>query len=294
MYSLGEVIGEGSFGKVRLVINKQNQKQYAIKILEKADSQGQPRESLLQNEIDILSDVSHPNILKIFELLQDDLHYFIVCEYIEGGQLFEYMQTKYLKRQQQESSKLSSIDASFESSSSCYLGKLSEREARVIGQQLFCALAYLHEKNVVHRDVKPENILLRHCGPKKLQIKLIDFGFAAYCHCCVSTETEDSEKRHHSQHNNANCKSTKLTEVLGSPLYMAPEIVKKQSYDHKVDVWSAGVVIYAMLSGRLPFFGNRKEQVYASICNDEVPLDSSGWQNKSDEVKDFIRLALAK
>ena len=75
---------------------------------------------------------------------------------------------------------------------------------------------------------------------------------------------------------------------------MAPEIVKKQSYDHKVDVWSAGVVIYAMLSGRLPFFGNRKEQVYASICNDEVPMHSSGWQNKSDEVKDFIRLALAK
>lgn len=75
---------------------------------------------------------------------------------------------------------------------------------------------------------------------------------------------------------------------------MAPEIVKKQSYDHKVDVWSAGVVIYAMLSGRLPFFGNRKDQVYSSICNDDVPMDSSTWQNKSAEVKDFIRLALVK
>ena len=75
---------------------------------------------------------------------------------------------------------------------------------------------------------------------------------------------------------------------------MAPEIVKKQSYDHKVDVWSAGVVIYAMLSGRLPFFGNRKDQVYTSICNDDVLMDSSTWQNKSPEVKDFIRLALVK
>ena len=75
---------------------------------------------------------------------------------------------------------------------------------------------------------------------------------------------------------------------------MAPEIVKKQSYDHTVDVWSAGVVIYAMLSGRLPFFGNRKDQVYSSICNDDVPMDSASWQNKSPEVKDFIRLALAK
>lgn len=141
--------------------------------------------------------------------------------------------------------------------------------------------------------MKPENILLRNCGSKNLQIKLIDFGFAAYCQqSYVSTETDDSEMRQ--LDNAAHCKSTRLTEVLGSPLYMAPEIVKKQSYDHKVDVWSAGVVIYAMLSGRLPFFGNRKEQVYASICNDEVPLHSSCWQNKSEEVKDFIRLALIK
>lgn len=75
---------------------------------------------------------------------------------------------------------------------------------------------------------------------------------------------------------------------------MAPEIVKKQSYDHKVDVWSAGVVIYAMLSGRLPFFGSKKEQVYSAICTDDVPLSSSLWSNKSADVRDFLRLALSK
>lgn len=75
---------------------------------------------------------------------------------------------------------------------------------------------------------------------------------------------------------------------------MAPEIVKKQSYDHKVDVWSAGVVIYAMLSGRLPFFGSKKEQVYAAICDDDVPLSSQLWSHKTNEVKDFLRLALCK
>lgn len=94
-YTFGDVIGEGSFGQVRLVINKQNNKQYAIKIMERSCSKGETRENLLQNEIDILCDVTHPNILEIYELLKDDIHYFIVCEYIEGGQLFEYMQLKY-------------------------------------------------------------------------------------------------------------------------------------------------------------------------------------------------------
>lgn len=181
LYSFGEVIGEGSFGQVRLAVDKQSQEQFAVKIMKKAGAHGQPRKYLLQNEIDILSDVSHPNILQIHELLQDDLHYLIVSEYIEGGQLFEYMQSKHLQRQKLRRPELDSADASFESNSSSYLGKIREKEVRAIAQQLFSALSYLHKKNVVHRDVKPENILLRNAGAKKMQIKLIDFGFAAYC-----------------------------------------------------------------------------------------------------------------
>jgi len=100
-----------------------------------------------------------------------------------------------------------------------------------------------------------------------IHIKLIDFGFAAYCrydeHCDSNRERRyfSNQKSGGKYPNTGPPKkvSKKLKEILGSPLYMAPEIVKKQSYDHKVDVWSAGVVIYAMLSGRLPFFGSKKE-----------------------------------
>jgi serine/threonine protein kinase len=118
----------------------------------------------------------------------------------------------------------------------------------------------------VHRDVKPENILLQFHNSNVHKTKLIDFGFATYCKS-KEVELDDSSKYYSNQNKGGRCPniappkkvSKKLKEVLGSPLYMAPEIVKKQSYDHKVDVWSAGVVIYAMLSGRLPFFGSKKE-----------------------------------
>lgn len=99
LYSFGDVIGEGSFGKVRIAVCKRTKEQFAAKIMKKVSSQGQPRNSLLQNEIDILSNVFHPNIIEIHELLRDDSHYFIISEYIKGGQLFEYMQSKFMKRQ---------------------------------------------------------------------------------------------------------------------------------------------------------------------------------------------------
>lgn len=246
--------------------------------------------------------MEHPNIIEIHELLRDDSHYFIISEYIEGGQLFEYMQSKFLKRQRQESSELQDGDASFESDSSSYLGKLSEPEARMIAMQLFNTLAYLHRKSIVHRDIKPENILLQFHASNWINTKLIDFGFAAYCKVSEA-EFGSNGWLNQNQKSGGRCPNTagppkkvskKLTEVLGSPLYMAPEIVKKQSYDHKVDVWSAGVVLYAMLSGRLPFFGSKKEQVYTAICNDDLPLSSALWTSKSSEVKDFLRLALCK
>merc|ERR1719263_1017641 len=98
----------------------------------------------------------------------------------------------------------------------------------------------MHKKNIVHRDIKPENILIDDI--ENLDIKITDFGFATFF---------DTSK--------------KLDEVLGSPIYMPPEIVKKQLYDSKVDIWSAGVVVFILLTGTPPFVAESKEEVFKQI-----------------------------
>lgn len=98
----------------------------------------------------------------------------------------------------------------------------------------------MHKKNIVHRDIKPENILFENPDRDNLNVKITDFGFAKFF--------DPNEGG--------------LTETLGSPLYMAPEIVKKVQYDTKVDIWSLGVMAYVMLSGRPPFNGKSKDEIF--------------------------------
>ena len=127
----------------------------------------------------------------------------------------------------------------------------------------------MHSNNIVHRDIKPENVLLDKL--ETLEIKLTDFGFATYF----------EEK-------------SKLDEVLGSPIYMPPEIVDRQSYGSKVDIWSAGIVTFIMLSGKPPFLGDSKADVYRAIKIQEPDLHSSEWEHISEQAKDFVRNTLCK
>lgn len=107
----------------------------------------------------------------------------------------------------------------------------------------------MHKKNIAHRDIKPENILLESKDIHKLDIKITDFGFAK----CYDPD-----------------EFTGLEEVLGSPLYMAPEIVKKLKYDCKVDIWSLGILAYIILSGRPPFSGKIKEDIFLQITTQSI------------------------
>jgi calcium-dependent protein kinase len=125
----------------------------------------------------------------------------------------------------------------------------------------------MHSNSIVHRDIKPENILMEKIDT--LDIKLTDFGFATYF-------------------------DKKLDEVLGSPIYMPPEIVDRQLYDQKVDIWSAGVVTYIMLCGKPPFLGDGKAEVYKAIKTQEPDMYCEEWKHVSPEAKDFVQMALNK
>ena len=145
-YTFGKEIGKGSFGQVRLAIHKSTKQLRAIKIIKK----GEVNLENLINEISILSKLSHPAIMQIYEIFEDNLNVYIVSEYCKGGELFDIITQK---------------------------GSFSEKEACIVMKQLISAICYSHQNGIVHRDLKPENILMENDNDD-LSIKLIDWGCA--------------------------------------------------------------------------------------------------------------------
>ena len=145
-YIFGKTIGTGSFGQVRLAIHKATKQTRAVKIIQKSKVDTK----VLFNEINVLSKLSHPNIMQIYEIFYDNTNIYIVSEYCKGGELFEIISTK---------------------------GNFSEKDACVIMKQLMSAICYSHQNNIVHRDLKPENILMDN-DSDDLTIKIIDWGCA--------------------------------------------------------------------------------------------------------------------
>ena len=133
--------------------------------------------------------------------------------------------------------------------------------------QILRALNYMHKENLVHRDIKPENILFTKENVSDLTVKLTDFGFANFY---------DPEEGG-------------FTDVLGTPMYMAPEIIQKKKYDHKVDIWAAGVVAYVMLTGRPPFRAMSKKDLFDEIVDTEVEYDPQMWKTRSEGCLNFVK-----
>ena len=130
----------------------------------------------------------------------------------------------------------------------------------------------MHGKSIAHRDLKPENILLDSTDVRKLDIKITDFGFS-----CFFDPAEGLDLQ------------------LGSPLYMAPEVIKGENYNEKVDIWSLGVITYMLISGRNPFPGNTKERVKELIVHpDPIDLETEKFASVSKPAKDFIMKAMNK
>ena len=151
----------------------------------------------------------------------------------------------------------------------------TEKQAVNIVQQIMLGLNYLHLQNITHRDMKPENILLVSEDKECYDIKISDLGFA-----------QEFDK------------SKGLTLVLGSPLYMAPELVCREPYSEKVDIWSLGVITYQLLSGRTPFESTRSlKKIDWNIKFKQVTFKNTkyeNWSDISDNAKDFIRQCLIR
>ncbi|TNY17265.1 kinase-like domain-containing protein, partial [Rhodotorula diobovata] len=231
-YSLGRVIGEGTFGKVRLGVHRLTGTRVAIKQVPKSLPSYSPSDpssplSLLTREIHHHRRLRHPHVLSLYELVATESSIYLVTELCSGGELFDYLVEQC------------AVPAG--------TGGLALDETRRIFGQLVLGVAYLHSEGVVHRDLKLENVLL----DENVNVKIADMGFGR--------EFE---------------RGRWLDTKVGTLGYMAPEIVAGNRYlGEQVDIWSLGVILYALLTGSLPF-DDDDESVMRSLilsCRYTVP-----------------------
>ena len=200
-YKLGKPLGKGAFGKVYLGVHKLTGLKVAIKTIEKTFMQDERTRKKVFQEVYIMNKVHDKNVIRLLELFESPKHLMIVLEYAGGGDLLQLLRTR---------------------------GKLHESEARPIFNQIIDAVQACHKEDIIHRDIKLDNILLNE---EMTLIKLCDFGVSRVA------------KR-----------GSKLTEQCGTPAYLAPEIIVNEGYEpFLVDVWSMGILLYALMSATVPF-----------------------------------------
>ncbi|KIJ62272.1 hypothetical protein HYDPIDRAFT_94948, partial [Hydnomerulius pinastri MD-312] len=229
-YTLGKVIGEGKFcayGKVRMGTHRLTSTRVAIKQIPKAMS------ASLTREIHHHRQLHHPHVTQMYEVIATESYIWIVTELCCGGELFDYLAEK---------------------------GRLSEDETKIIFGQLCLAVAYLHDKGIVHRDLKLENVLL----DERCRVKLGDFGFTREYERGVYMET-----------------------FCGTTGYAAPEVLQGKRY-LEVDVWSVGVILYCLLTGTLPFDDDDEAIMKEKVIKGEY--EDPAWL--SQDARDLIRNVL--
>eukprot|EP00347_Sterkiella_histriomuscorum_P020848 403336235 len=237
-YSIGTALGTGAFGEVRKCSNRKTGAIRAVKIIRK-DSLDAKEKARFFQEIDILRQLDHPNIVRLYEVFQDEKRYYLVTELCTGGELFDEITNR---------------------------SNFSEQDAAVIIKQVLSAVQYCHVKNIVHRDLKPENILMD--TKNNNQIKVIDFG--------TSQKFDPSKK---------------MNQIFGTAYYIAPEVLKGE-YNEKCDLWSLGVILYILLSGKPPFDGNDDKEIVNSVRMGTYSITGPEWKNISNDAKDLIKKML--
>ena len=254
-YEIIKKIGEGAYGKIYKVKNKQSGDIRAMKQIIKSKITDIAK---FQTEIKILSMVDHPNIVRLFEVIEDDKYFNLIQELCTGGELYKKYQTTQLK----------------------------EKEIAIIFNQIMSAVAYCHEKGIVHRDLKLENILFVSEDPDS-PIKIIDFGFSVLFDKKQNSKNDDKEKN--SDGNDLKKFGLRrMKSKVGTLYYISPEIIKG-NYDEKCDIWACGVILYILLCGYPPFSGNTDKEVYNLITQVKYDFDKEKWKNISKYARDLIK-----
>ncbi|KAI8641702.1 camp-dependent protein kinase 9 [Parasitella parasitica] len=213
-FELQDTLGTGTFGRVYLSKFTSTNKYYAMKVLKKSEVVRLKQVEHLLSEKQILSSVRFPFIVDLFCAFQDETNLYMLLEYVVGGELFTHLRRA---------------------------GRFTNDMTRFYASEIVLAIEYLHSKDIIYRDLKPENLLIDHQG----HIKITDFGFAK--------------------------KVVDRTWTLcGTPEYLAPEIIQSKGHGKAVDWWALGILIFEMLAGYPPFFDDNSFGIYEKILMGKV------------------------
>ena len=251
LYQVERQIARGTFGDVFLVTHRRtHHKQRAMKRLSKS----LVAPDTFYREISLLCTVDHPNVLRLFESFEDSSYYYIITELATGGTLYDY------------------LHANFQDMTEADM-------ARLLKQLLIC-LNHCHAKQVIHGDIKPENILLERGDKTFERMVLSDFGLGRWFY------DQGKRRMHHNHHHNNK-------RMGGTPEFVAPEIHRGNSVvSGKGDVWACGVLAFLLLVGQLPFEGTTQQEIYNQIPNRSDHFDLPAWEPISPQGKAFVQALL--
>ncbi|CAM9816494.1 unnamed protein product [Chrysoparadoxa australica] len=231
-FDMMETLGTGTFGRVRLVREHDDGKYYALKISKKSAIIRMKQVEHIKNEVSLLNQIDHPNIVNMFGYFQDAQKLYLVMEYVQGGELFSHLRSAV---------------------------RFPDHQGKQYTAEVVLAFSYLHNLNIVYRDLKPENLLISRDG----RIKITDFGFAKV--------VED-----------------RTWTLCGTPEYLAPEIIQSKGHGKSVDWWALGVLIHEMLAGYPPFYDENPIGIYQKILAGRLDVP----RHLDPKAKDLIKKLL--